>query len=244
MKIKAVADLVGISVRTLHYYDEINLLKPSLKTDSGYRVYSDKDIDTLQQIIFFKSMGMPLDQIKSIIKDPNFNPIDALLMHQKGIIKKRDQLDLMLQTVENTIDYLKGEKHMANEDKFKGFDFSHNPYEEEAVERWGQEKVDESKAKLNKLSKYEQEAFAKEFDEVYRHLASIRHQDPISKEAQAGIKRWYLLLNKMGNFPPEAFKAIGQMYVDDKRFMKNIDKYGEGLTVFMRDAMAYFADHQ
>ncbi len=243
MKVKEVADLVGISVRTLHYYDEIGLLEPNQKTESGYRYYSNKDIDTLQQIIFFKSMGMPLEQIKSIIKDSDFNPIEALKMHQKMIAKKRDQLDLMLQTIEHTIHYLKGEKEMSNEAKFKGFDFTHNPYEDEAVKRWGKEAVDQSKAKLNKLSQYEKENFAKEFDDVYKHLANIRHLDPTSNEAQSGILKWYQLLNKMGEYSKEVFKALGQMYIDDVRFMKNIDKYGEGLTLFMRDAMVYFADH-
>ncbi|MUK89405.1 MerR family transcriptional regulator [Ornithinibacillus sp. L9] len=242
MKVKEVADLVGISVRTLHHYDEIGLLSPDQTTESGYRIYSQANLETLQQILFFKELGFPLKKIKEIITSPSFDRNEALELHRKMLLEKRKRLDQMIRTIDKTMRHTKGEIEMSNEEKFEGFDFSHNPYEQEARERWGDTAVDESNAKIGKMSKEQQKALEEEFDLLYKELASIRHEPADSDVAQEGIKRWYNYLNRIGNYSLDAFKGLGQMYVDDVRFTKNIDKYGEGLAVFMRDAMAVYAD--
>ncbi|WP_099156643.1 MerR family transcriptional regulator [Virgibacillus ndiopensis] len=242
MKVKEVADLVGISVRTLHHYDEIGLLIPKNTTESGYRLYSNSELETLQQILFFKELGFPLKKIKEIISSPSFDRGEALALHRKMLVEKRIRLDKMISTIDKTIQHAKGEIEMSNNEKFEGFDFSHNPYEQEARERWGDKAVDESNAKINNMSKGERKDFEDEFNGIYRNLAAIRHESPESDVAQEGIKEWYDFLNRMGNYSLDAFKGLGQMYVDDKRFTKNIDQFGEGLAVFMRDAMAVYAD--
>jgi DNA-binding transcriptional MerR regulator len=243
MKVKEVADLVGISVRTLHYYDEIGLLTPEETTESGYRLYSDENLETLQQILFFKELGFPLKKIKEIINSPSFDRHEALVLQQKMLLEKRKRLDKMIATIEKTLQHMKGEIQMTNKEKFEGFDFSHNPYEQEARELWGDEAVDKANAKLGNMTKEEQEAMTKEMNSIYQKLASLRNGSPESDEAQAAIKEWYdFLNNNFGNYSLEAFKGLGQMYVDDVRFTKNIDQFGEGLAKFMRDAMAVFAD--
>jgi DNA-binding transcriptional MerR regulator len=243
MKVKEVADLVGISVRTLHYYDEIGLLTPEETTESGYRLYSDKNLEMLQQILFFKELGFPLKKIKEIINSPSFDQHEALVLQRKMLLEKRRRLDKMIATIDKTIQHMRGEIQMTNKERFEGFDFSHNPYEKEARERWGNEAVDKANAKLGNMSKEEQEAMTKEMNSIYQKLASLRHGSPESEEAQAAIKGWYDFLNNhFGCYSLEAFKGLGQMYVDDERFTKNIDQFGEGLAKFMRDAMAVFAD--
>ncbi|RFU68374.1 MerR family transcriptional regulator [Bacillus sp. V59.32b] len=243
MKVKEVADLVGISVRTLHHYDEIGLLTPEEITESGYRLYSEANLEMLQQILFFRELGFPLKKIKEIISSPAFNRQEALELHRQMLLEKRTRLDKMLSTIDKTILHSKGEINMTNQEKFEGFDFSHNPYEQEARERWGDEAVDRSNTKIGQMSKAEQEAMSQEMNEIYRKLAALRNDAPDSKESQAAIKEWYDLLNRMGNYSLDAFKGLGQMYVDDERFTKNIDKFGEGLAKFMRDAMAIYADN-
>src|SRR5690625_4182591 len=243
MKVKEVADLVGISVRTLHHYDDIGLLQPE-KTMSGYRQYSDEDLEILQQILFFRELDFPLKKIKEIINRPSFNRVEALELHRKMLLEKRSRLNQMIQTIDKTIQHTKGEINMTNQEKFSGFDFSDNPYEQEARKRWGDQAVDDSNAKIEQMSKGEKKAFEDEFNSIYRNLAKVRHESPDSDVAQAGIKEWYDLLNRMGNYSLEAFKGLGQMYVDDVRFTKNIDQFGEGLALFMRDAMTIFADKQ
>ena len=238
MKVKEVAELVGISVRTLHHYDEIGLLTPDETTEAGYRVYSDENLETLQQILFFKELGFPLKKIKEIIESPSFDREEALIMQHKMLLEKKRRLKKMIGTIEKTIQHSKGEIQMSKQEKFEGFDFSHNPYEQEARERWGDKAVDEANEKAKNMTAFDQERF----NDIYRSLASIRHLSPDSKEAQEGIKEWYQFLNKLGNYSLDAFKGLGQMYVDDERFTKNIDKFGEGLAQFMCDAMAVYAD--
>jgi DNA-binding transcriptional MerR regulator len=243
MRVKEVAELAGISVRTLHHYDEIGLLTPEKTTPAGYRLYSERDLEKLQQILFFRELDFPLDQIKRILDDPKFDRAEALTMHRKLLLEKRERLDRLIATIDKTMLHMKGEIRMTNKEKFEGFDFSRNPYEREARERWGDKAVDESNARLGKMSKEEQAEFAREMAEVYTQLAALRHSSPASDEAQAAIKKWHELLNRMGTYTPEAFKGLGQLYVDDERFTKNIDRFGEGLAVFMRDAMAVYADN-
>ncbi len=127
---------------------------------------------------------------------------------------------------------------MTNEEKFKGFDFSSNPYEQEARDRWGDEAVDKANKNVAQFGKETQD----EMNRIYFNLAELRHTDPASPDAQTAIGDWYTFLNKMGNYSLEAFAGLGEMYVADERFTKNIDKFGEGLAVFMRDAMKVYAE--
>ncbi|UBR28517.1 MerR family transcriptional regulator [Bacillus sp. SD-4] len=207
MKVKEVANLVGISVRTLHHYDEIGLLIPDETTESGYRLYSNENLETLQ-------------------------------LHKKMLLEKRARLDKVIATIDKTIQHTKGEIEMTNKEKFEGFDFSHNPYEEEARERWGDRAVDKANEYAKGMSKEKQE----EFNAIYRNLAVLRHGAPDSKEAQEAIKVWYDYLQNFSHYSLDAFKGLGQMYVADERFTKNIDKFGEGLAQFMCDAMEIYAD--
>lgn len=244
MKVKEVANLTGVSVRTLHYYDEIGLLVPENTTESGYRLYSKGNLETLQQILFFKELGFSLKKIKEIINNPSFDRQKALILQRNMLIEKRCQLDKMIETIDKTIKHERGEIQMTDKEKFEGFDFSHNPYEEEARSLWGDEAVDNANAKLASMDEREQKTLSDSMNAIYKKLATLRNGSPESKEAQAAIKEWYNILNNnFGNYSLDAFKGLGQMYVDDERFTKNIDKFGEGLAKFMRDAMAVFADN-
>ncbi|WP_159882097.1 MerR family transcriptional regulator [Paenibacillus puerhi] len=244
MKVKEVADLVGISVRTLHHYDEIGLLVPDGTTEAGYRVYSDDNLELLQQILFYRELGFSLKSIKAIVNSAGFDRQKALEMHRSMLLEKRRRLDDILATVEQTIRHTKGEISMTNQEKFKGFDFSHHPYEEEARQRWGDEAVDRSKGKLAAKPGQEQEALGEAMNDIYRKLAELRHGSPAAEEAQAAIGEWYAFLNTLGSYTPEAFRGLGHMYVDDERFTANIDKFGTGLAMFMKEAMEVFADRQ
>lgn len=243
MTVKEVANLVAISVRTLHYYDEIGLLKPAETTESGYRVYTEENLETLQQILFFKELGFPLKKIKEIIGSPSFDRQKALEVQHSMLLERRRQLDKMIKTIEKTIKDSKGEIMMSIKEKFEGFDFNHNPYEKDARKLWGDSAVDESYARMAKLSNSEKKEFEERFSATLSKLSALRHLPADSKEAQAAIEEWYMLLNEIGNYSPEVFKGLGQLYVDDVRFTENIDKFGEGLAKFMRDAMAIYADN-
>lgn len=233
MKVKEVSQLTGISVRTLHYYDDIGLLTPDNTTEAGYRLYSEDNLATLQQILFFRELGFPLKKIKELLTSPTFDRQEAFELQRKMLIVKRKHLDGMIQTIEKTIQNGKGELVMTKEEKFEGFDFSKNPYEQEARERWGDKSVDEANKKGPELRE--------KMNEIYIKLAGLRHLPPESPQAQAGIEQWFTYLNKIGTYSLVAFASLGQMYLDDERFRKNIDQFGEGLAEFMRDAMEIYA---
>ena len=239
MKVKEVAQLTGVSVRTLHHYDAIGLLTPDGATEAGYRLYSNDNLATLQQILFFRELGFSLKKIKELLESPSFDRQEVFEMQRNMLVEKRKQLDSMIETIEKTIQHEKGALAMSNEEKFKGFDFSHNPYEKEARNRWGDKAVDKANKQVAKFGP----ELGEEMNRIYFNLANLRHLDPTSGEAQAGIGEWFDFLNQMGDYSLEAFAGLGQMYVDDERFTKNIDQFGEGLAVFMRDAMGVYAGH-
>lgn len=245
-KVKEVADIVGISVRTLHHYDKIGLLSPDDTTEAGYRLYSEENLSLLQQILFFRELGFPLKKIKEIITSSTYDQKEALEVQHQMLLKKRKRLDNMIATIEKTMKWKKGEIQMSQEEKFQGFDFTQHPYEQEARNRWGDKAVDDSTAFINKKSKAEQEELSGEMNAIYRRLATVKEEAPNSAEAQAAIKEWYDFLNNSTghHYTLEAFKGLGQMYVADERFTKNIDRFGDGLAQFMCAAMEVFADRQ
>ncbi|MEW9502376.1 MerR family transcriptional regulator [Jeotgalibacillus marinus] len=242
LRVKEVADLVGISVRTLHHYDEIGLLTPDQTSESGYRLYSDENLDTLQQILIFRELGFPLKKIKEIVASPSFDRQEALILQRKILIEKRSKFDKMIASVDKMIQHLKGEIHMTNKEKFEGFDFSSNLYEQEARERWGDQAVDDSNEIIGKMSTDDQNKRMEKMEAIYTKMAAIRHLPPDGVEAQDAAHEWYVWLNQIGSYSLEAYKGLGQMYVDDKRFTKNIDQFGEGLAAFLKAAMAVYAD--
>ena len=242
MKIKELADIAGISVRTLHHYDKIGLLMPDTNKINGYREYADEDISRLQQILFFRQLNFKLSHIKDILDSPHFDKTEALQMQKNIILKEQSRLDSILKLIDQTIISEKGEMTMTNEEKFEGVDFSHNPYEEEAREKWGSNAVDKSEQNLKKMRTKEAE---RRFNEIYTELAGVRHLEPESKEAQQQIHEWYEFLNEIGEYSPEMFKGLGDMYVEDERFTKNINKFGDGLAQFMQHAMSvYYENHK
>ncbi|MFZ3589727.1 MerR family transcriptional regulator [Bacillus sp. DJP31] len=244
LKVKEVADLVGISVRALHHYNDIGLLIPGELTSSGYRLYSDENLVTLQQILFFKELGLPLMKIKEMINSPSFDRLEAIDLQLKMLLEKRSRLDKMISTIDKTAKYMKGEIEMSNKVKFEGFDFSQNPYEKEARDSFGDEAVNTSNAKIGKMSENEQKAMGEKMNAIYRKLADLRDGSHDSEEAQNAINDWYVFINSSFgyHYSLDAFKGLSKMYVDDERFTKNIDQFGEGLAKFMCDAMAVYSD--
>lgn len=242
MKIKELADIAGVSVRTLHHYDKIGLLTPGTDKMNGYRDYTDEDISRLQQILFFRQLNFKLSQIKDILDSPNYDKAEALQMQKDIILKEQSRLNSILKLIDKTIISEKGEMTMTNKEKFEGADFSHNPYEEEAREKWGSNTVDKSKRNLERAGTKETE---QRFNEIYTELANVRHLEPGTKEAQQQIHEWYEFLNEIGEYSPEMFKGLGDMYVEDKRFTKNINKFGDGLAQFMQRAInIYYENHK
>jgi len=249
-KVKEVADMVGVSVRTLHHYDQIGLLKPESESPAGYRLYADKDLEKLQQILFFKELDFNLQEIKEIIGRPGFDRGHALRAHKELLIEKRERLERIIQSVEKTIDSIEGGKEMSNKEMFDGFDMSQiekhkQKYAEETKEKYGNS--DAYKESMKKTSKYKKEDWARitaKGDEIYKRIAANMEKGPTDPEVQRSVAdfRQYITYS-FYNCTPEIFRGLGDLYVNDERFTANIDKYKEGLAVFLREAMIYYCDN-
>ena len=138
--VKQLADLAGISRRTLHYYDEKGLLKPTSLGDNGYRYYGDEALLQLQQILFYRELGLELRQIKKILEDPDFDTATALQAHRRSLREKIKRLQTLIRTVDTTIMHLIGEVNVSEKNIFEGFsEEKQKEYEDEAVARWGDE---------------------------------------------------------------------------------------------------------
>lgn len=245
MKVKEVAELFGISIRTLHHYDKIGLLTPSEITDNRYRLYSEENLETLQQILFFRELGFPLKEIQTMMHNPSFNKKEAFILQRKMLIEKRNKLDKMIENIDKTLQHLMGETQYTYKERFENMNRKISQYEEEARHRWGNQAVDEVSSKLTNLSKDEQIELSDSWDNIFNKLASLRNHTPKSKEVQIEIKQWYDFLNEnFSNYSLDAFYGLGQLYIQDERFTKHIDRYGEGLALFMSEAMKVFTAQQ
>jgi DNA-binding transcriptional MerR regulator len=236
--VQKLANISGVSVRTLHYYDEIGLLSPSYVKRNGYRFYDEKELLRLQQIMFFKELDFPLSEIKKIIENPNFNEEKALKDHRKMIEVKKERMTSLLRTIDQTINKITKRKKMEDKELYEAFNRSEEKYGEEVKEKWGNTKAyKESKEKVSKMSKGDMIRIQKESDELMKEIVSSMKFTPENKEVQKLIGRHY---NNLRNFYEpnlEMYKGLGEMYVSDKRFTAYFEKYATGLAVFMRDAI-------
>lgn len=247
--VQKLGDLAGVSTRTLRYYDEIGILKPARKNSSGYRIYGKREVDKLQQILFYRELGLDLDSIKQIINDSGFDGFTALEKHRQALLDKRMQLDLLINNVEKTISAAKGESDMADNEKFKGFkeklvDDNEQQYGEEIRSKYGDETVNQSNAKMLNMSEEKYKEFTKLEKEVIDTLAeAFQTGDPSSEAAQKAAalhKQW--LSHTWPAYSKEAHMGLAQMYVDDERFAAYYDKTQPGTAVFLRDAIKIFIE--
>ena len=240
MKINEVAKLTGITVRTLHYYDEIGLLNPSEHTDSNYRIYSISDMERLQQILFFKELDFPLSKIKSFLSSQNYDKTFALAKQKDLLEEKRNRLNGLITLLD---DILKGENEMS----FKEFDNTRlekmqADYAKEVVERFGDTKpYADFKEKSQNYSKDDYAELSKKADSIFAEFFEIKGEDPASDNAQELVLKWQqFIIENYYECDKTILLGLSEMYVGDDRFKTNIDKSGEGTAVFMTEAIKYF----
>ena len=247
--IKALSEMAGISTRTLRYYDEIELLKPAKISESGYRVYTDKEVDLLQQILFYKELGLDLKTIKKILISPSFNIIEALYTHKKRLLEKRAQIDLLINNVEKTIESKERGYKMANKDKFEGFkkeliNKNEEKYGAEIREKYGDDVVDKSNAKMMGMSEEKYEEFKQLEKEIIDTLNlamdSGNPKGELAMKACELHKKW--LGYTWSFYSKEAHRNLGEMYVQDERFKKYYDDNRAGMAEFLRDALVEFTN--
>ncbi|WP_201712719.1 MerR family transcriptional regulator [Rossellomorea arthrocnemi] len=242
--VKKLGAIAGVSTRTLRYYDEIELLKPARINSSGYRIYGQKEVDRLQQILFYKELGVGLDEIKDILDDPAFDANQALENHRENLLARRSQLDRLIANVNKTLRVKEGRITMSDKEKFEGFkerlvEENEKKYGKEVREKYGDKRVDESNARVMNMSQEDHEKVTKLEGEIKQVLGeAFQNGDPASDTAQkaADLHRQWLTYF-WGHYSKEAHAGLSQMYVDDERFKAYYDAEKDGVAEFLRDAI-------
>ena len=236
MLIKEFAELTGVTVRTLRYYDKIGLLKPSfIDQNNGYRFYDEKSLERMQEILFYRELDFSLKSISEILSYRNYNKQDIIKEQKYLLILKKQRLEKIISALE-TIEQ-KGEIQMDVFDN-KNFENAKNNFKDEVKERWGN-----TSAYKEYQSKDIQNNVYADFDSIFGEFADSMKESfsPSDDDVQSLVK-------KLQNFITENFytctneilSGLGQMYVCDERFKSNIDKHGKGTAEFVSSAIKIF----
>lgn len=250
-RVAEVAAIAGVTVRTLHHYDAIDLLVPSARSRAGYRLYTERDLLRLQQILIQRELGLPLEQIRRVLDEPAFDLRSALLAQRSALEARAAHTRTMLSAIGAALealaaqDYHPSERTTTMQDLFNGF----NPeqYQDEAQERWGH--TDAYRESARRAKQYEPEdwkRFQTEQDQVYRDLARLMQSgtEPTTAEANELVERHRLLIDRW--FYPcsqEMQNNLAALYEADARFAANIDKFAAGLTTFLVAAIRARGPH-
>jgi len=242
--INEVARISGISTRTLRYYDEIGLLRPLKVRSNGYRIYGPNEINTLQQILFYRELELPLDDIRKVLVDDAFNREEALRSHYEKLLQKRHQIDLLLENLKQSLEEEKGRIRMKDKDKFQGFKEkklkeNEEKYGKEIREKYGDDMVEKSNAKYMGSSKEQHdraELLSSEILEKLKKLTGTVPGDSEEGKALAELhKEWLMLYWPV--YDVEAHQGLGDMYVEDERFKAFYDAAVEGAAAYLRDCI-------
>ncbi len=244
--INQLANIANISVRTLHHYDEIGLLRSGRNTKNQYRVYEEEDLLKLQQVLFFRELDFKLEEIKVILESPKFDIEIALKDHKEMVLLKRKRLDSLIMTIDKTINKITKKKYMKDEELYDSFTTEEMEIlATEAKERWGHtSQYKESEQKMRNMTKEQMDAIKKEGDEILKKGALLIDKDVHDQEVQDLIQEHYNHLSNFYTPNPEMYKGLAEMYIGDTRFKTHFETYHQKLPQFMHDAMIVFADNQ
>lgn len=244
--ITQVAKMSKISVRTLRFYDEIDLFKPTAYSASNYRYYHASQLLILQQILFYRHLGFPLKTIKEIITQPNFNILQSLKDHKKQLTAQAKNITDLIATIDNTIQHLQGKKTMKNNELYKGFD----PKKQETYESYisktykdGDRLIRESQKSTSTWNKEDWDAYHKRSDAIYSKLTELMRKkyQPETTEVQTTIAQHFQLIHLFYTPTLEMYAHLGDLYINHPDFKKFFDVYDANLATFLAKAMLVYS---
>ena len=247
--IQELSRLSGVTTRTLRWYDQIGLLKPSRVAESGYRYYGRAEVDRLQDIPYYRALGVELARIKECLDDPSFDRLAALERHLAALEAKREHLEQLIQSVKDTIRAEERKEFMQDEKKFEAFKkqtIAHNEevYGQEIRSKYGDKEVDEVNAAVMNLTLEQYREWTNLGQEIQDRLeaavqAGLQPESQEGKEICTLHRRWITITGN--RYDPVKHRGIAELYVMDARFTANYDKHLPGCARFLRDAIAYWA---
>jgi DNA-binding transcriptional MerR regulator len=239
--VKKLSRLAGITPRTLHYYDEIGLLKPTRVGDNGYRYYGEESLFRLQQILLYRRLDMPLDSIKKIMGRRDFDVMSALESHKQELRKRIAQMERLVTTVDDTILHLKGKKEMSQKQLFEAFNEEQQAeYEKEAMRKYDPAIVKASNKKWKSYSAAEKQRIQEEGNAVYEGFLRSMPKGAASPEAQACVEAWRKHMDYFWTPNDGQLLGLADGYNSDPRFKANFDKIHPGLAGFVREAVKVY----
>ncbi len=243
--VKQLAKLAGVSVRTLHHYDHIGLLRPSSRTQAGYRLYQRADLVRLQQILFFKELDFSLAEIRTILDDPDFDEVKALEDHRQLLKQRAARIALLINNIDKTIHRLtENTMPLTDAELYEGFTNAEIlEMKQEVQERYDPELIDISNKNVRNMSKTQFQNVKEEGENIAKEMAGLMDQGVASPEVRVLVARHYALNEQFYPTSAEMYRGLGQMYTQDDRFRVYYDKYRVGLADFMAAAMTYYAEH-
>ena len=248
--ITELAKLSGVTTRTLRYYDSIDLLKPASIGENGYRFYDDKELDLLQQILFYKQFNFPLDEIKLLISTDTSQVVDSLSKHFDKLVTQKEQLETLIHSLEQTIYYYKGDINMTNEEKFTAFkqqllqdnkeiygeELQQN-YDEETIEQYNDHWINFSGEDYAKLKKVEETLFIQLNDLEKQSITDVTH--PLAKDAFLSHKEWLSLASPI--YSHDYHRQMLDMYLSDERFTNYYTKHiSKNSLILLKEIVYYY----
>ncbi len=243
--VKQLSDLAGVSVRTLHYYDEIGLLAPTKVGTNGYRYYDDEGLFRLQQILLYREIGLELAQIKDILDRPDFDLLAALREHRAALQEQIDHLRELVATIDTTLLYLTGEADMSKKALFEAFsDEKQKHYERVARLQWGPEIVNESVRRWNGYTQAQKDAIRAEGSQIYTNLAEALEagKSAHSAEVQAILRRWHNHLRHFYEPTTDILRGLGEGYRSHPDFVAFFTRLHPDLPDYLAEAITQYVD--
>lgn len=249
MTVGTVARIAGLTIRTLHHYDEIGLVRPAERSGSGYRLYGQAEIERLQEVLFFRELGFGLRRIADILSRPDYERGSALLAQREMLVERADRLLAMIEAVDVALEARRTGMALSKEEMLEVFDgFDPTECEDEVEERWGKtDAYAESARRTKGYTKADWAAIKAETDGIYAQFVELMDAGApgdsaeamaVAEEHREHITRWFYTCST------EMHAGLGQMYVSDPRFTASIDEAGEGLAKYMSEAIAANAARQ
>ncbi len=237
------ADLAGVTVRTLHHYDRIGLLRASGRTDGGYRRYEARDVERLHRVLSYRELGIPLDQIASLLDEPGADPLSHLRRQESLLRDRIDRLEQMLAATHTMMEAHEMNLNLTPEEHFELFgDFDPAVYAKEAEERWGgTDAFEQSRQRTKSYGKAEWRRIQDEGSEIERDFvramsAGVDPADPqamdLAEAHRRHISRWFY------DCSSQMHAQLGEMYVADPRFTAHYEERAAGLAAYVQDAIA------
>ena len=249
--VKKLSELSGVTVRTLHFYGEIGLLKPAYHGTNGYRYYEEKELLQLQQILFFKELGFSLKQIQKVLGRNDFDQLAALYSHRKSLSLEWEKIGQLLKTVDKTIKHLKGKKKMKDKEIFDGFNITLVKKAKKGESYSAAEEIVGKSVKnptknaqdVEKRGKAFYENMTKMAHAIFKELVHCIEKglDPASDEVQRIIKKHHALTEQIHHATQAMYKAMAQLYREHPEFRKQLDPFHPQLAEFAAQAMKVFA---